>query len=66
MVTESKENLCATCGFARDRWHDACYCDYYRFVIARGKKKCWGYEAGKENEHEEHSRSDRESVREEK
>ena len=49
-----KKNLCASCKWAKDRWHDACYCVYYGFVVSREKTDCWGHEInGKEDENEQ-------------
>ena len=39
-----REKLCKSCKWAKDKWHDSCYCAYYGFIFAKGKTDCWGYE----------------------
>lgn len=45
-----KINLCKTCKWSKDKWHDACYCVYYGFIVSRGKDKCWGHETKEKKE----------------
>lgn len=50
-----KKNLCKDCKWAKDPWHESCFCVYYGFIVYRGKSDCWGYEiSGKEKEKESH------------
>lgn len=44
------ENLCKTCRWAKDKWHESCFCTYYGYIVSHGKSDCWGYEIRKEDE----------------
>lgn len=46
---------CRGCKWAKDKWHDSCYCVYYGYIRPKPKKDCWGYEKKEEegeNDHE--------------
>ena len=41
---EMPDNNCMNCRWAKDKYHDACYCVYYGYIRSRPKKDCWGWE----------------------
>ena len=43
-VMKMPDNNCMNCRWAKDKYHDACYCVYYGYIRSRPKKDCWGWE----------------------
>ena len=48
-----KMNLCKKCKWAKDNWHESCYCVYYGYIVWKGKKECWGYDISEKVEEDE-------------
>ena len=41
---------CRGCKWAKDKWHDSCYCVYYGYIRSKPKKDCWGWEKDERSE----------------